>query len=430
MRLRVPLVGLVAFAIVGSTAQPAQAQFWKKAKEAAEDAAEREVIRNVEAFVRDAVKCTFNDLECIDRAKEDGEDVVLTDGEGNVLYNEDGQPVTDPEDVPPDTPSSNYDFEPGERVLFEIDFASGNAGDFPRDLEFIKGNMEVVEWQGRRFLRATGRESRFAIQLPESLPDRFTIEFEMMDQHGSSGIAVTLVEPPNFGWAWGHEFEKAYFNAGHRQGSGIYYGNGAEMKGPVSVKRDRRTEEQVLPVRMMVDGEHAKMFIGRERVANVPRVDLGRSDRIYFFLNPRPGGEEYVYLTDIRISAGGRDLYEALSTDGRVAVRNILFDTGKSDIRPESDPVLEQIGTMLQEHPDLKLLIEGHTDDQGEFDFNMKLSADRAAAVKTYLVEKFEIVPDRLRTLGLGPTQPVDTNDSAEGQQQNRRVELVRLGDS
>ena len=129
----------------------------------------------------------------------------------------------------------------------------------------------------------------------------------------------------------------------------------------------------------------------------------------------------------IRVAAGGLDLYEALEKDGRVAVRNILFDTGKADIRPESDEILTEIGTMLEEHPDLSLMIEGHTDDQGEFDFNMTLSSDRAAAVKQYLVEEFGIDPERLRTIGLGQTQPVDTNDTPEGRQQNRRVELVKI---
>ena len=82
---------------------------------------------------------------------------------------------------------------------------------------------------------------------------------------------------------------------------------------------------------------------------------------------------------------------------------------------------------MMQQHPELKLLVEGHTDNEGEFDWNMELSADRAASVKAYLVENFGIEADRMRTMGLGPTQPVDTNDTAEGQQKNRRVELVKF---
>ena len=176
----------------------------------------------------------------------------------------------------------------------------------------------------------------------------------------------------------------------------------------------------------MVDGAHAKMFIGESRVANVPTAKLSRSDKIYFFLDPvQP---ELAYIGNIRIAAGGRPLYDALDADGRVAVHGIFFDTDKATIRAESAPVLEEIGTMLVEHVDLSLMVEGHTDDQGDFDYNMKLSGERAAAVKAYLVEQFGIEANRLRTMGLGPTQPVADNDTTEGMQENRRVELVKIG--
>ena len=73
-------------------------------------------------------------------------------------------------------------------------------------------------------------------------------------------------------------------------------------------------------------------------------------------------------------------------------------------------------------------MVEGHTDDQGDFDYNMTLSGERAAAVKAYLVEQFGIDGNRLRTMGLGPTQPVADNGTDEGMQENRRVELVKIG--
>ena len=120
-------------------------------------------------------------------------------------------------------------------------------------------------------------------------------------------------------------------------------------------------------------------------------------------------------------------LYDALEADGRVAIRNILFDTNSATIQPESAPVLEQIATMMRQHLELKLMVEGHTDEEGDFDWNMELSADRAVSVKAYLVENFGIEADRMRTMGLGPTQPVDSNDTEEGRQQNRRVELVKI---
>jgi outer membrane protein OmpA-like peptidoglycan-associated protein len=168
------------------------------------------------------------------------------------------------------------------------------------------------------------------------------------------------------------------------------------------------------------------MFIGEDRVANVPATSLDRSDKVHVFMEPR-APEKLIYIANIRIAAGGKELYEALMTDGRVAVNNIFLDTGSANIRAESTPVLTKIGTMMQQYTDLNLLIEGHTDDDGGFDMNMKLSSDRAAAVKEYLISNFGIVEDRLRAMGLGPTRAVAPNDSPEGRQQNRRVELVRM---
>lgn len=81
---------------------------------------------------------------------------------------------------------------------------------------------------------------------------------------------------------------------------------------------------------------------------------------------------------------------------------------------------------MLNEYPDLRLRIEGHTDDTGAVDTSQHLSQQRAEAVKTALVERHGIAPDRLTAVGIGPVRPVASNDSAEGRRQNRRIELVR----
>ncbi len=82
---------------------------------------------------------------------------------------------------------------------------------------------------------------------------------------------------------------------------------------------------------------------------------------------------------------------------------------------------------MLQNHPDLRIAIVGHTDSDGEEAFNQELSERRAAAVKRHLVETYGIDASRLDSDGFGESAPVAPNDTPEGKQQNRRVELVRL---
>lgn len=140
------------------------------------------------------------------------------------------------------------------------------------------------------------------------------------------------------------------------------------------------------------------------------------------------GGEEY-YLTVISkelmkqdVTAG--DMFEALKRDGHIALY-INFDTGKSVIRDESKPIIDQIVQMLKSNPDLKLSVEGHTDNTGNPASNKVLSEERAKSVVTALVSA-GIAPERLSASGYGQDKPVADNNTEEGRAKNRRVELVK----
>ena len=132
-------------------------------------------------------------------------------------------------------------------------------------------------------------------------------------------------------------------------------------------------------------------------------------------------------IGDSRVAAGGRQLYDALSDKGRVATHGILFSTASATIEGESTPTLKEIGDMLTAHPELKLTIEGHTDNVGAVGANQTLSEQRAAAVKQYLVSNYGISAARLVTKGFGSSKPATSNDTLEGRQNNRRVELVKM---
>jgi outer membrane protein OmpA-like peptidoglycan-associated protein len=118
---------------------------------------------------------------------------------------------------------------------------------------------------------------------------------------------------------------------------------------------------------------------------------------------------------------------EQLDETGRIVTHGILFDPDAYKIKGESFKTLKNIGRLLEDDPDLRLSIEGHTDSDGSDDHNLTLSKNRAASVRTYLSSKYGISADRLESKGWGETKPLDTNDSAEGKANNRRVELVKL---
>jgi outer membrane protein OmpA-like peptidoglycan-associated protein len=107
--------------------------------------------------------------------------------------------------------------------------------------------------------------------------------------------------------------------------------------------------------------------------------------------------------------------------------RTILFDTGKSTFKKETDPVLKAMTAIFKEYPKASFTIEGHTDSVGSEKSNQLLSERRANAVKDYLVAN-GISDDRLSAVGYGEAQPIDDNKTRAGRANNRRVE-VKLND-
>jgi OmpA-OmpF porin, OOP family len=115
-----------------------------------------------------------------------------------------------------------------------------------------------------------------------------------------------------------------------------------------------------------------------------------------------------------------------LKASGHVEVPGIYFDTGKAELKPESDASLAEVAKLLKADPALKVYVVGHTDNVASLDLNTKLSQARADAVVQALVAKHGIAAGRLLGRGIGPLTPVASNDSEEGRARNRRVELVK----
>ncbi len=119
-----------------------------------------------------------------------------------------------------------------------------------------------------------------------------------------------------------------------------------------------------------------------------------------------------------------KEMYDALSKDGFIAL-NILFETGKATIQAESQILIDQVYELLNGNPELKVSIEGHTDNTGTVAGNKKLSEDRAKAVMNALIT-MGIKGDRLASAGWGQEKPVADNRTEDGRAKNRRVEIVK----
>lgn len=132
-------------------------------------------------------------------------------------------------------------------------------------------------------------------------------------------------------------------------------------------------------------------------------------------------------MEDKMIVLDAATMNTGLAADGRVAVYGIHFDFDKADIKPDSKPQLDEIAALLKKSAEMKVLIVGHTDGKGGFDYNQALSARRAEAVVKALTADYGIDAKRLTPVGAGMAAPVATNRTEEGRAANRRVEIVEL---
>ena len=201
-------------------AQSVAERLAQRAKEAADKLAKKaedKADQAVDKAVDKLDECLFTDTECIKKAKADGKKVTLKDEDGNAV-NAKGKPLpqtkadadakakaeadtaekkeaaseSKPADAAPQPPPAvwtNFDFVPGSKVLFADDFSRDRVGNFPQRLQLIQGNMEIVDVGGRRFLRSTSDPASIRIDLPQALPQRFTVEFDVEATY----LGVTLL---------------------------------------------------------------------------------------------------------------------------------------------------------------------------------------------------------------------------------------------
>ncbi len=159
-------------------------------------------------------------------------------------------------------------------------------------------------------------------------------------------------------------------------------------------------------------------------------VEVPEADRELAMVAPEPAERQPVDRDEIVAAHDAEDLTRedieaGLISEGRMAVRDILFEFDSASIIDESAAALATIADVLESNESLDLLIVGHTDNVGDFDYNLNLSMQRAQAVAAWLEREHDIDAERLQPAGAGPMAPVASNRDEDGRQQNRRVELV-----
>jgi outer membrane protein OmpA-like peptidoglycan-associated protein len=174
-----------------------------------------------------------------------------------------------------------------------------------------------------------------------------------------------------------------------------------------------------------VQKQRLRIYINEAKVIDAPRLmPVGYK---YNMLRFEMGSESKPFIANFRVAAGLPDTRNKLITEGKLVTYGIYFDVNSDKLKPESYGTLKEIAGILNEVPDVRVKIFGHTDSDGDEAKNLDLSKRRSASVKTELSKSFGVNADRLETDGMGETKPVAANDTPVNKALNRRVEFIKL---
>jgi OmpA-OmpF porin, OOP family len=336
---------------------------------------------------------------------------------------------------------SKFDFIPGNELVFFDDFSNIMNGDFP-SMWNSNGSGEVVtvnQFPGKWF--RMNPESSFYLNKPLKLSENFTIEFDVFvlseeDHPNNTCVALYSVDPEDpfptmyVPGKYGIEINLGNFNQEKEIQSDNSFRSYVNEENTSFGGEYSKTEGilkygKVNKISIWVQKTRLRLYVNEQKVFDVQRA---------FPANPEinsirfsPEYDCYFHISNFRVANAGEDLRSLLLTHGKIVSYGIYFDSGKDVVKPQSYATLKEIASILKDNPELKIIIAGHTDSDGDDAMNLDLSKRRAENVKKMLVSEFQIQADRISTEGKGEVEPVVPNTTAENKAKNRRVEFVRI---
>jgi outer membrane protein OmpA-like peptidoglycan-associated protein len=415
-----------------------EAQILKKIKKRAEEAAKETILRKVEEKSAEETEKAMDSI-----LEAPGKKVKKRKGKK-------GAPNPDEEELyEPDTEESvgefgetdpavirvysKFDFVPGDSVVFYDDFSKDYIGDFPSKWN-TNGGGEIVSTDDgtQKWYEMKPGYSIYHIPDVTDLPEDYTVEFDLMatglDQKTASTTTMKIILSDNTGFDLGNY---AYAQLSFCQYSpvGLWVRNSTK---DINNKVEADIREAVLyrpHISLAVNQQRLRLWVNENKVVDIPRlipVD-NRPNSLKFELLNFKDGKERLFISNLKVAEGGVDLRRKLIEEGSVSTNGILFESGSASLQPQSMGIIRQISQVLQQEPEMNLVIIGHTDADGDDALNMALSAKRAETVVNALVQVYQIDPDRLQAEGKGETDPVADNSTTNGKAQNRRVEFIKV---
>ena len=416
--------------------QSAEAQLLKKLKKKAEKTVERKLEEKVEKETEKTMDTILNG-DSGNNQKPSGTNSTIPNEEEKLASNKDKTSSIESSDSQKFQLWSKYNFVPGDKVIFQDDLIDEESGEFPSRWDLMKGSAENATLGEEPVINMDNKSIIMPLKdTNDYLPEVFTIEF---DAYYNEVIKANYYQQYDI---------RLWDGGGSYQPNGDVYDKSSKNSyGPMKILRhqirfgciinnqvkDLGGSEPALDdknpdwrhIAIAFNKRSLKIFIDQYRVLNMP--NLGFKPKMFSIgASSNQSDNDIIAIKNIRIAEGGKKLYDRVMADGKFVTTGILFDVNRATIKPESMGVLNKVVKMMQEHPDLNFSIEGHTDSDGADDYNLKLSEQRAAAVKEALIN-IGIDTSRMETKGLGESVPVSDNTSPEGKANNRRVEFIKI---
>lgn len=419
----------------------ADAQFGnllKKVKDKVKDKVEQKIDRATDKISDKIVNSPEDAVKSALSGDGDDADEVVTTKKGKKGSSE-----------PAEEASTTYknDFKRGDKILFEDTFAGEQMGEFPSKWDIMDGTADVMKIGNQLCICSPVTQDEYGenpseitplMKSPRNyLPEVFTIEFDFYvykDASKNNEFHFFLMNSDDcltyrhrpFDETTGAEFDVAVKKQNN--------GGKVDSKGNYTLKPNAWNHFAV-----SFNKRAVKIYINGKRVLNNPNCEQPKWFYIWTqqrYLGNGVTNKIGTRFTNFMITDGAVDLYErkvsdmtaiekAIQETGQFVTNNILFETGKADLKPESMEEIQKVADYMKKNPKARFEVQGHTDNQGSDKVNDPLSQQRAESVVKALaglgVDDFN-----LKAVGKGSHEPVADNKTAEGRAKNRRVVFVK----
>jgi len=324
------------------------------------------------------------------------------------------------------------DFVPGTVVIFEDNLQGEKLGEFPSKWDLIENNAEVAKMNGKMAIKFEhGSNTQITPLIKDGnkkyLPEFYTLEFDFFATgKEDTNTAYNLYLNPTEG-----DRSRIWFSQ-DRMDWYIMKPNGDEL-----IEGNKSLED----IMELNDWNHfalsfnkraLKVYVNNKRIINIPNAKA----MDWFSVETEFWEDHIDYITNIRLAKGGVELYDrneqsmtavekAIAETGKFVTNNILFETGKATLKPESMAEIQKVADYMKKNPSARFEVQGHTDNQGSDAINDPLSQQRAEAVVKAL-EGLGCDPFNMRAVGKGSHEPVADNKTDAGRAKNRRVEFIK----